>query len=380
MLTRPNLLIFLLLISQLFSAGTVSATPESRAAALFLLMMPGARTRGMGGTGTALANDGTAAYFNPAGLVNHELIAGELHTKSGWYDTRYWYLAGALNFNKMINENFKIGHLGAFGFSLAVLDLGDQMRTDERGNIMGSFNSRDLAISLTYANTLGPFSSGVSLKYIDSNLADMGAGIERGNGEASAFAIDLGFLFQGILGDDFSQINSELQTNFNLPELAQFRRFLGNRPPLGLSIGIALANAGPDMAYIDASQADPLPTHLRLGLAGNFIDTDLLGVQAAADLYKPLINDDAWIKRIFTAWADDSLRDELEEFDLHLGAEVTTGYVVTFRGGKSWDWDGEFKPWTLGCSIGPETARLNYAFSSEDSYSGKHFFSLSLNF
>ena len=50
------------------SAGQVAATPESRAAVLFLLIEPGARAIAMGESYVAIADDATASYFNPAAL------------------------------------------------------------------------------------------------------------------------------------------------------------------------------------------------------------------------------------------------------------------------------------------------------------------------
>ena len=44
------------------------ATPESRAAVLFLLIEPGARAIAMGESYVAIADDATASYFNPAAL------------------------------------------------------------------------------------------------------------------------------------------------------------------------------------------------------------------------------------------------------------------------------------------------------------------------
>ncbi|MEE2627117.1 MAG: hypothetical protein VX670_01395, partial [Candidatus Latescibacterota bacterium] len=45
------------------------ATPESRAAVLFLLIEPGARAIAMGESYVAIADDATASYFNPAALA-----------------------------------------------------------------------------------------------------------------------------------------------------------------------------------------------------------------------------------------------------------------------------------------------------------------------
>jgi len=62
-----------LLLMCLFPTA-IQAIAESRATVLFLLEAASARSHGMGGTGTALANGGTAAFLNPAGVANHDLI------------------------------------------------------------------------------------------------------------------------------------------------------------------------------------------------------------------------------------------------------------------------------------------------------------------
>ncbi|MFH1569980.1 MAG: hypothetical protein ABIL09_18450, partial [Gemmatimonadota bacterium] len=48
------------------SVERAAATPESRAAVLFLLIEPGARAIAMGESYVAIADDATASYFNPA--------------------------------------------------------------------------------------------------------------------------------------------------------------------------------------------------------------------------------------------------------------------------------------------------------------------------
>jgi len=345
------------------------ATSESRAAVLFLLIAPGACSHGRGGTGTALANGGTAAYFNPAGLANHELIAGEFssHKWLPWLadDLRYTYAAVA----------FKSKRIGdAVGLSFSRLDRGEQTQTNERGDVEGTFSAYDQALALTYAHSMGNMSVGISAKYIYSHLSEEGAGLEKGEGQGKSIAIDIGMLRQGLLGGVLSEMYSEKLGFLYVSRIAQYRRYMSNRLSPGFSVGIAISNIGSDMVYVDASQADPLPTNLRLGIAGNLIDTDLIGFQVAADLYKPLINEDAWSKRLFTAWIDEDLGDEFEEMDVHLGAEVTALYLITLRGGRSWDWDGDYERWTWGFSIGPETVRLSYARIEDDTR-----YSLSLN-
>jgi len=288
------------------------------------------------------------------------LIAGELYTQRwrSWVgDTRHSYAAIAIK-SKSRGD--------AVGLSINFLDLGEQTRTNERGDVEGIFRSYDMALTLTYGYSMGNLSGGISAKYIHSHLDEEITG--------KAIAIDVGMLYQGILRGFLTEIHSEALGFLYVPRIAQYRHYMRNRLSPGLSVGFAISNIGPDMVYVDASQADPLPTNLRLGIAGNLIDTDLIGFQVAADLFKPLLNDDAWGKRLFTAWTDEDLGDEFEEMDLHLGAEVTALYLITLRGGRSWDWDGDFRPWSWGLSVGPETIRLHYARTQDDTR-----YSLSLN-
>ena len=51
-------------------ASQVDATPESRAAANFLLYQPSARSAGLGDAYVAIADDANATFFNPAALAN----------------------------------------------------------------------------------------------------------------------------------------------------------------------------------------------------------------------------------------------------------------------------------------------------------------------
>ena len=135
-------------------------------------------------------------------------------------------------------------------------------------------------------------SAGIGLKFIRSNLADQGAGIERGKGVGNSFAADLGYLWH---------VNPTL------------------------TFGAALRNLGPKIAYIDASQADPLPQHIVVGLAYEALDSEFNDILFSLDIYKPLIADGTFLSNLVKAWADESLGDEFKEIDIHLGAEYRYG-------------------------------------------------------
>ncbi|HTK81376.1 MAG TPA: PorV/PorQ family protein, partial [Bacteroidota bacterium] len=55
------------------------------------------------------------------------------------------------------------------------------------------------------------------------------------------------------------------------------------------SIGLNLSNLGPKMTYIDAAQADPLPTNLRLGIAAQIIKSEFNNVNFVVDFARLLV-------------------------------------------------------------------------------------------
>ncbi|MEE3334838.1 MAG: PorV/PorQ family protein, partial [Candidatus Latescibacterota bacterium] len=263
------------------------ATPESRAAVLFLLIEPGARAIGMGESYVAIADDATASYFNPAALAGQ--TARKLNfTHAKWLPG----LADDLSY-EFLAYSQPVEGWGNIGINGALLNLGEQTRTGERGEVLGTFSSYDLALSAAYGADIGDnLSAGICLKFIRSNLADQGAGIERGKGVGNSFAADLGLLW---------------------------------KITPTLNIGAALRNLGPKIAYIDASQADPLPQHIVLGMAYEVLETEFHNMLLSVDLYKPLIDDHSFAKNLLTAWTDEAMGDEFKEMDLHVGGEYRYG-------------------------------------------------------
>ena len=311
--------------------GEVRATPESRAAVLFLLIEPGARAIGMGETYVAVADDATASYFNPAALVGQ--TQKKLHfTHSKWLPG----LADDLSY-EFLAYSMPVEGWGNIGLNVALLNLGEQIRTDERGNHQGTFRSYDVAMSAAYGADIGNnASAGISLKFIRSNLADVGAGIERGRGVGTSFAADLGFLWQ------------------TTPSL---------------SLGAALRNLGPKIAYIDAEQADSLPQHIVVGVAYDVMDTQYNDVLLSLDLYKPLIADGSFISNLAKAWADESASNEFKEMDLHVGGEYRYGLsaredeaFIALRAGLSRDTDGELTTRNFGVGLKYNRFQVDVAY------------------
>lgn len=311
------------------------ATPESRAAVLFLLIEPGARAIGMGESYVAIADDATASYFNPAALAGQ--TARKLNfTHAKWLPG----LADDLSY-EFLAYSQPVEGWGNIGINGALLNLGEQTRTGERGEVLGTFSSYDLALSAAYGADIGDnLSAGICLKFIRSNLADQGAGIERGKGVGNSFAADLGLLW---------------------------------KITPTLNIGAALRNLGPKIAYIDASQADPLPQHIVLGMAYEVLETEFHNMLLSVDLYKPLIDDHSFAKNLLTAWTDEAMGDEFKEMDLHVGGEYRYGLsavkdqsFLALRAGYSLDHDGDLKTPTFGLGLKYNLFQVDVAYITGD--------------
>ena len=332
------------------------ATPESRAAVLFLLAKPSTRSTGMGEAYVAvydtLAPDAASAHYNPA------MIAGQTRRNLSFTHTKWLpALANDMSYNFVGYTQPTEAFGGNVGLVIPYLNMGEQFRTDEHGNTLGTFSSYDFALAAIYGGQISKnMLAGISMKVIRSNLSSVGAGIEKGKGIGTSFAVDVGFLYH---------ITRKL--NF----------------------GLSLRNMGPEIAYIDASQADPLPQNLMFGVAYKVLESQYNDLLLALDLYKPLITDSTFLKSLLTAWGDDALADEIKEMDLHVGGEYQYGLsrtpggaFIALRAGYSMDRDGELNTPTFGFGLKYSLIQIDVAYISggDTPQQDSTRFSMNLNF
>ena len=205
----------------------------------------------------------------------------------------------------------------------------------------------------TYANQVSPhLSIGGTVKLVQGKF-----GLPPGlrDASASAFGFDVGFLVQNVWPHlTYSQRNSAFSERLRKFDRKSFQ---------GLSFGLALLNSGPDrLSFIDASQADPLPQMLRLGVAFNAVDTDEVGLLLAFDLDKVLVEREingevkGFVESWFTSWDNG--------FDhIRFGLELNIYHIFAVRFGRdeflNFSPDNSVGDWTFGFGIGPEWARFN---------------------
>ena len=226
---------------------------QSEAGSIFLLIAPSARAGGMGEAHVGLADDAYASYWNPAGLGFLEgTEVALMHVN--WLpnladDMAYDFFA--------IRKSYE--NIGTLGGHLIYLNLGEQTRTDEGANDLGTFASYMFAFNLSYSTKFSARSAfGVNAKVSYQHLSDQGAGGEKGKGSSTDFGFDLGYMK---------------------------KEFLLNN----LTLGATITNIGPKVSFVDRGQADPQPTNFTLGLNYQLLDSEFNKLTFVWDINKLLV-------------------------------------------------------------------------------------------
>ncbi|MCJ7645688.1 PorV/PorQ family protein [bacterium] len=180
----------------------------------FLKMGVGARPLALGEAYVALADDISAIYWNPAGLV--QLGQPEVgFTYNKWFEDIGYHFFG---YSHPLNDSI-------FALSLYYLGEGDIEGSDDAGNPTGEFSVYDLAFALSYGRKLTDrLSAGLNFKFIREKLEEE---------DANAFAFDLGALYK--TGID------------------------------NLDLGLNIQNIGPRIKFVKESAS--LPLNWKFGLA-----------------------------------------------------------------------------------------------------------------
>ena len=297
----------------------------SEAGALVLTIAPGTRAVAMGSAFTAVADDATASYFNPAGLAFQneysfiamnsvfqpglaQVISKGLFEKSvprgpawlpGFYpDMRYLYLGGVM----------PITESTSFGYSYTYLTTGRFEARDENGDPIGTFETYDYALIVSYGSRIETgLGIGISFKYIRSIIVPNMMWHNYGR-KGNAYAFDGGILWRE--GDS------------------------------GFSVGVSCQNINfGGIKYSWSGNVDPLPKLYRIGVSYKFVfpgrylnSNDRTDYTFSFDRISDLvgINHESW-----WCW----------------GMEVGLNNILAVRGGFFIDNKGSRKGYTYGCGI-----------------------------
>jgi long-subunit fatty acid transport protein len=245
-----KIVIRLMLVSMMFIALPKATYGQGEAAVPFLLLAPDSRAGGIGESGSGLADNSAAIFWNPAGIAF--LTGTELSiTHSNWLpqfnlDLFYDYLT----YRQYVEELD-----GSVTASITYMNFGEFVYTGEDSpDPLGTFRSFDAAVTLGYATKLSQdWGLGFNFRIIHSRLSgsNIKVGAQEGKGVATSVSFDIAAMWR--------------PEKFVIPLIDED---IGNR----FSIGMNLSNLGPKIYYINQAQADPIPTNFRLGFAYKLVD------------------------------------------------------------------------------------------------------------
>jgi len=159
-----------------FSSKAVGTTTAD-----FLNLPVGARAAAMGGAYSAIAEEASAIYWNPAGLVQIPKLSAVFMRAQYLEEISYQYAAYA----------HRLSYDSVLAGSVLLTDIGSIDQTDISGNKLGTFTPRDQVFTLSYSKAILEFSDkdidvsiGVSAKYIKSRIV----------GSAKSYAGDIGIM------------------------------------------------------------------------------------------------------------------------------------------------------------------------------------------
>ena len=258
---------FLCVVVLGFTAAPMRVLAEEGShAAEFLSHGVGARALGMGSSFVSVADDATATYWNPAGLVQIQRRAFAAMYSDSFGATQGGFLSKGLveyNFVSYVQQIEGIGSAGLSWIRLGVDDiphttfvdvngngrLGDFLDKDgdgvkdpgewyiDRPEVAGYFSNVDNALFISYARQVHPnLSIGGSLKLLKQSLFE-----NSGNG----FGVDLGLMLKPIDGLHIGAMLTDVtgtQIRWNTDDAPIFTR--DRRFRFGLSYRIAFPVIG----------------------------------------------------------------------------------------------------------------------------------------
>jgi len=308
---------------------------QSSGGAACLQITPGARADGMGRADVALAGDATAIWWNPAALAyRNDRVISLMHTQlvpDLASDVYYENLGFAMK-----------GPAGTgIGASLIYLTYGQSQVVDAEGNPGGTFTSWEASPQVAMGTEIVPgLAVGATLKYVYIMLAPDWATNGLGKGTGDSFGADIGVL---------------LSSKALLPSF-----------PLPFHLGVNVQNLGPNISFINADQADPMPRNLKAGIGVQLLNGEDFTGTVAYDFNKTLVYS-----------SDKPVHN--------MGAELAYHKIIAARLGYIYDKQGDITDMTYGAGFAiplqSSTISVDYASVPQATVLGRvSKFSLSFRF
>ena len=316
------LLVAILMMTLLVSSSQAGVTKYAQAGMAFLKIDPDARSAGMGGAVTALANNSMAMFSNPAGISFAEGL--DLATTYTSWIADISHIA--------IGATYGFENIGTFGVNLVYMDYGDMTRTTpysgndpdlkSQGYINhGNFTVGEYAIGLSYSRQISSqFSLGGTVKLVNQDLSwsetlDVSSGQKvQDNNVQTLAAFDLGTLYNTQWHD--------------------------------LRVAMTMRNFSSQGRYVD--QRFELPLTMTIGVAMNALS---------------LWSDDTTHKlNVAFDWMHPRDYDER----VHLGLEYVLAEMLAVRAGYKFNYDEEGLTFGIGVdkNFGTFGIRFDYAYGA----------------
>ncbi|RYY61894.1 MAG: type IX secretion system outer membrane channel protein PorV [Chitinophagaceae bacterium] len=307
----------------------------------FLRISPDARAGGMGELGLATSPDASAGFWNMGKVAFNQSKGGISATYTPWLKqlVNDVYLLSASGYYKL-DEN------QALTAGIRYFSLGNIQFTDQNGNLTGNGKPREFGIDFGYSRKLSEkLGLGVSLRYINSDLASGAASGGNTYKVGSTVAGDIGLYYDG---------KSEAGDGF--------------------TFGAALSNLGGKIAYTDnADQKDFIPANFGIGATWNKAFDEQNKITFGVDLNKLLVpslesNDPATIadyrsKGVVSSWGS-SFSDFPGQANVSLGGEYWYNNQFALRAGYFFEDKnkGNRKYFTAGVGLKYNVFGLNFSY------------------
>jgi len=251
------------------SAHAQSITKTGTTAAKFLSLGIGARANAMGGAYTAVANDASSIYWNPAGIASSDQFQA-LFT--------YTNLFAGINLD-YFGIVIPSGDAGNFAVNVTAVNYGQiGVTTEEQPDGTGeSFSPASYEFGLSYArNITQDFAVGATAKLVTENIY---------HSNATGVAFDIGTIFTTpFYGVKFASSITNFGTKMQMS---------GN--DLLIRYNVDASRAGSDNT-VDANVATDqfdLPLRLQIGIARDFLFLDNQRFTLAVDGVVPNDNNES---------------------------------------------------------------------------------------